>query len=150
MKEHNQPLEGFRWPHGLKRTKPREAVIAVLWESEKPLSARDIYGILEKNRVEKDGPPVWLSTVYRILEQLVEKDVVVKLTLLDQEMAVYELHQSSHRHYAVCVDCRKMVTIDNCPMERFEPQLEDDSFQVLGHRIEMYGYCKDCKQHHSK
>jgi Fur family ferric uptake transcriptional regulator len=34
--------------------------------------------------------------------------------------------------------------MDNCPMEKFTPRLDDGDFRVTGHKVEVYGYCKDC------
>jgi Fur family ferric uptake transcriptional regulator len=130
---------GNEWPDGMKKTKQREAVLAVLERAEKPLCAADI-----RARTEADGARVRLSTVYRILEILIKKGVAVKLSILGGETAVYELNRFRHRHYAVCVSCRKIVSMDNCPMERFVPKLEDGDFRVMGHNLEIYGYCKDC------
>ncbi|MDR2296539.1 MAG: transcriptional repressor, partial [Clostridiales Family XIII bacterium] len=90
------------------------------------------------------GAPVLLSTVYRILEIFVRKGMVVKLFTMADESALYEMNRFRHRHYALCVRCRKIVSMDNCPMERFIPKLADEEFRVTGHSLEVYGYCKDC------
>jgi Fur family ferric uptake transcriptional regulator len=126
-------------PAGMKKTKQREAVLAVLERAEGPLSAADICA-----RIEKDGASAWLSTVYRILELLVKKGVAVKLSVMAGERALYELNRFRHRHYAVCMRCRKIVSMENGPMERFVPRLADADFRVTGHNLEIYGYCKDC------
>lgn len=127
------------WPAGIKKTRQREAVLEVLERAEAPLSAMDIF-----ERIEKRETPVWLSTVYRILELFTEKGVATKTTVLDGNMAYYERDRHAHRHYAVCVDCRKIVAVSNCPMAEFEPEISDGGFRVMGHRVEMYGYCRDC------
>lgn len=127
------------WPAGVKRTKQRESVLDILENAAEPLSAMDIYARLEKDRV-----PIWLSTVYRVLELFTEKGIVVRTTVPGSDMAYYERNRHGHHHYAVCVDCHKIVAIDNCPMTDFKPRLSDDEFRVLGHRVEMYGYCRAC------
>jgi Fur family ferric uptake transcriptional regulator len=131
-------MAGIDWPEGIKRTKQRDAVLGVLENAEAPLPAMEICA-----RTEKSGEPVWLSTVYRILELFTEKGVVLKTTVLDGDMAFYELNRHGHHHYAVCVDCHKIVPIEGCPMGDYEPEPQS-GFRVLGHRVEMYGYCKDC------
>jgi Fur family ferric uptake transcriptional regulator len=127
------------WPAGIKRTKQREAVLAVLERAEGPLSAVDI-----RARAEKNGEEVWLSTVYRILETFTKKGTAVKLAMSTGDMAMYELNRSEHRHYAVCVSCGKIVSMDNCPMDRFIPEIADGEFRVTGHNLEVYGYCGYC------
>ena len=37
-----------------------------------------------------------------------------------------------------------MIPMENCPMESFIPKIKDKEFQVTGHNLEVYGYCKDC------
>jgi Fur family ferric uptake transcriptional regulator len=127
------------WPAGIRRTKQRESVLSVLERADGPLSAVDI-----RARTEADGEGVWLSTVYRILETLVKKEIVIRFAMMSEDMAVYELNRFRHRHYAVCVVCRKIISVDNCPMDRFIPKLEDGAFRVTGHNLEIYGYCGDC------
>lgn len=128
------------WPAGIKRTRQRESVLSILENSEKPLSAADIYSEMEKN-----GETAWMSTVYRVLELFVKHDMVIKTNVMNHEMAVYELNRFEHKHYAVCINCHKMISMDNCPMDKFIPELEDDGFRVMGHNLEIFGYCKDCK-----
>jgi len=127
------------WPAGIKKTRQRESVLAVLEQAEKPLSAMDIC-----SQIEKNGESAWLSTVYRILELFVKKGVVVRISVLNSEMAVYELNRFQHKHYAVCLSCRRIITMDNCPMEKFIPKIRDSDFHVLGHNLEIYGYCGNC------
>lgn len=128
------------WPDGLKKTKQRQCVLSVLENAEVPLSAVDIY-----NKIESSGSSVWLSTIYRILDLFVKKDLVIKNTVLDNEMSVYELNKYQHKHYAICLGCKKVIPMKNCPMDMFVPNLEDKEFKIMGHKIELYGYCKDCK-----
>ncbi len=129
------------WPAGIKKTKQRASVFSVLERSDSPLSAMEICKL-----TEQEDCPVWLSTVYRIMELFVKENVVLKTTISDSELALYELNRNQHRHYAICLNCHKVVEMDNCPMEKFIPKLADNDFEVLGHKLEMYGYCKDCKE----
>lgn len=128
------------WPAGIKRTRQREKVLRILKSSGKPLSAADI-----SFQMEKSGDGAWLSTVYRILELYVNKGIVIKTNMVNNEMALYELNRYQHKHYAVCINCHKIITMDNCPMEKFIPKLEDEDFYVTGHNLEIFGFCKDCR-----
>jgi Fur family ferric uptake transcriptional regulator len=127
-------------PDGMKRTKQREIVFSVLAEADRPLSAAEIC-----SRTQAEGTPVWLSTVYRILEIFVKEHVAEKIAVTASDMAFYGLSDRSHRHYAVCISCRRIISMDNCPMEQFLPSIQDENFRVTGHNLEIYGYCGDCK-----
>jgi len=127
-----------KFPAGIKKTRQREGVLSVLEKAKAPLGASDIY-----EKLKGGGETIWLSTVYRILEHFVQKDVVMKINVLDHEMAVYALSSDRHKHYAVCMNCHKIIAIDNCPMENFPLKMEEE-FKILGHNLEVYGFCKDC------
>ena len=129
----------FVWPAGIKKTKQRKLVLSVLESSAFPLSAMDIF-----KHIEKEDSTFWLSTVYRVLEFFVKEGLAVKTTVMNDSMALYSLNQNRHMHYAICVNCHKVIEMDNCPLEEFMPQLSDKSFHILGHKVEMYGYCRDC------
>lgn len=129
------------WPVGVKRTRQRESVLSILERSKKPLSAMDICA-----QMDMGGDSAWLSTVYRILELFVKKGVALKTNIMNSEMAVYELNRFQHKHYAVCMGCQKIITMDNCPLETFIPKLDDQEFHVMGHNLEIFGFCKDCNQ----
>ena len=127
------------WPAGIKKTKQRKCVFSVLERAQVPLSAPEIY-----SQVLSEDASVWLSTVYRILDYFLGEGLVVKTSVMDSGMAFYTLNRNKHSHYAVCVNCHKVVELVNCPMEKFVPEIAESDFHVLGHRVEMYGYCKDC------
>jgi len=128
------------WPAGIKRTRQRESVLSVLENSEKPLTVADIC-----SKMEKGGDGTWMSTVYRILGIFEKKGLVIKTNMMNNEMAMYELNRFQHKHYAVCTSCHKIISMDNCPMEKFIPKFEDEGFYVTGHNLEVFGFCKDCR-----
>ena len=129
------------WPSGLKKTKQRLAIKEVLESAERPLSAIEIAA-----RIGEDSGTAWLSTVYRALEMFEKENIVMKISLMAEGMALYVINHFEHKHYAVCVSCHKVTEMENCPMEAFDPQLADENFQILGHKLEMYGYCRICQK----
>jgi len=127
------------WPQGLKRTKSREAVMAALEKETLPVTALYLF---EKLQTGKE--PVWLSTVYRVLESFVERNAVLKIMPTDSTMAVYQWNRHEHTHYAVCVDCHSMVPVKDCPFEYVAPPVTGGDFHIVGHNLEIYGYCDKC------
>lgn len=127
------------WPSGIKRTKPRESMLTVLRNAEKPLSSIEIF-----TEIQKDIKTVALSTIYRSLELFVKKGTVTKFAIMNNEVAVYEFNRSQHNHYAVCLGCREIFPLKYCPLEKVLPEMVDDGFNIKGHNLEVYGYCKEC------
>lgn len=117
---------------GIKRTDQRELMLEVLRDSKRPLTAEDIF---------KKTEGVSLATVYRTLDLFAEKGLIEQHTFKDSEKKFYELSGNAHRHYAVCLGCRQMEYVNVCPVH----DLHIEDFEITGHRLEIYGYCKDCR-----
>lgn len=132
----------MKWPKGLKKTQPRQLVLSILERAKKPLSALDVH-----KQIEDRGEKVWLSTVYRVLDIFEENQMIIKNPITSDEVAVYILNRDKHEHFAQCVSCNRMFTIENCPLDNFHPRIDDESFEIINHRIEIFGYCNKCKQH---
>lgn len=141
LPENESSINELLAKEGVKRTKHRKAILEILEGSETPLTADEIFLTLKEKHTS-----IWLSTVYRTLEILTEKDVVLKSTSMGEDKARYELKHDEHRHRFVCVGCHKMIPLLDCPLEDFEKKLKDKmDFDVTGHNLEIYGYCHDCK-----
>ena len=140
-------MEQNKWPEGIKWTKQRKDIYEILKKAEKPLSAHDIYQeILKMSDVDASGFAI--STVYRSLTIFEEKGLIEKNVLIGSDTAVYELVDGDHKHYAVCLSCHKLVPLKHCPFEHVahdSMESEDGNFVVTGHKLELYGYCKECK-----
>lgn len=131
-------------PEGYKTTKQRKAIIQLLEEHITPLHAEEIF-----LKLKEKGINLSLSTVYRNLDMLQKQGLVVKAYMLNEDKARFGL--ASKKNYLVCQNCKKIVIIDNCPFEKFKEELiEVHGFDILGHSIEVYGICPECKEKLSK
>lgn len=127
---------------GLKNTKHRNAILEVIENSNQPISAEQIFLELKEKK-----NTINLSSVYRTLEVLVSRDIVIKTNITGDNRATYELNRLEHKHHLICSGCKKMFSIDGCPVEEYEKQLrEKTGFDITGHKLEIYGFCKECKQ----
>lgn len=135
-------MERWEYPAGLKWTRQRKDVYQVLWEAREPLSAVQIYRRLEES-AGASGYAV--STIYRILAVFEEQGLLTKSSWMGDDTLLYELDRGGHTHYALCLGCRKRVPLMNCPFEHMHPNLPQGDFEVTGHKLELYGYCKDCR-----
>lgn len=130
------------YPEGIKWTRQRKDVYHVLSEAKEPLSAVQIYNRIEQNKEENYA----VSTVYRILSAFEEKGYVTKTTWLGDGTVLYELNTGGHTHYAICLNCHKKVALEACPFEHLHFHDSPEDFQITGHKLELYGYCKDCNK----
>jgi Fe2+ or Zn2+ uptake regulation protein len=132
--------------NGYKVTNQRKAIIEVLLENRDHfLSAQDIY---IKSR--EKYPDTNFSTVYRNLD-ILESTGILHNTKINGDVCMYEIVCSdTHHHHIICTRCGKTETIDFCPFEEINRRLEGDSFTLTGHKFELYGYCRDCRDGKNK
>ncbi len=140
-----QKMEEFQLPEGMKKTKQRMDVYSILMNASEPLTAIDIYERISK----RDGGCGYaVSTIYRVLAAFEEKGYVEKTTMMGEDMAVYEWKNGTeHKHYAICLSCHTKVPLKKCPFQRMMKldKTQEDDFEITGHKIELYGYCKKCQ-----
>ena len=139
------------FPGGLKWTKQRKRVYQILKDATEPLSAAQVYARMDAWEQEKYA----VSTIYRILAAFEENGLVDKTTWMGEGTVVYELKHPGHVHYAVCLECHKRIPLEHCPLHMSASHLhpadgkqedETDGFTVVSHKIELYGYCKECQK----
>ncbi len=134
-------MEDILLKKGLKQTKSRLLILDILDKADKPLTAEEIYRLIQN---EEDS--INLSTVYRTLEVFLNKNIVQIPLMKDGNKASYILNRDEHHHYLVCDKCHKMIKIDFCPFAEFEKQIEQlTSFTILKHKLELFGICPNCQ-----
>ncbi|WP_069998322.1 Fur family transcriptional regulator [Cellulosilyticum sp. I15G10I2] len=137
----DKPHKDFLASHGIKSTSQRNLVLDLLHETDHPVSAETIYF-----RASEVHPSVNLSTIYRILELFVSKDIVIKNMLSDSKKTIYELNTNTHKHYMVCLKCKRIFPLENCPCSLIEKTVSEHSdFEIMDHKLEIMGYCSNCK-----
>lgn len=128
--------------HGIKYSKQREKLLSLLKEAENPLTIGDL-----ANEV-KD---IDLSTIYRNLDMMVEKGLLIKTNHMEQNKTTYDYNRHDHRHYLICRECQRIDVLDGCPIHDYEHEVEHTShYEITGHRLELYGVCPDCQKSHEK
>jgi len=130
---------------GIKNTKKRNLILEVLENSSTPITAEQIFLKLKEN-----NNSIWISTIYRTLEMLMKKGIVTKTVMPGESKALFELDRMQHKHHIICMECNKMMPVDDCPLKEYEKNLmKKTDFDVISHRLEIYGYCPSCKKKHS-
>ncbi|MCI1820871.1 MAG: transcriptional repressor [Megasphaera sp.] len=128
--------------HGIKSTRPRNLVWEILLTHDGILSAEEIY-----QTVVQQGETVNFSTIYRVLELFVEKGLVEKSFFPGTQKNVFSVCHVGHTHHLICLRCHKTVDISPCPLSDLEKQIAAKTdFQIVGHHLEIYGYCPECRK----
>ena len=123
----------------LKVTKNRKIILENLNNQESPISAEELFDKLNKES------EIDLSTIYRNLNILEEKNILLKTSNLDG-LNYYQLNDDDHKHFITCNKCHKKFVIENCPVHDLEDMIEKETgFIIKGHNFEFTGLCPDCQ-----
>ncbi len=126
--------------NSLKSTRHRIEILKNLEQNDQPIAAEQVYFELREK-----GISINISSVYRILEALVTRNLVLKSSIGEDNRALFELNRMTHKHRLICVGCKKMFSIEGCPLMGYEKMLQESiGFEVTGHKLEIYGYCRNC------
>ena len=124
---------------GVRSTRQRSAISALLDEIEEFRSAQDLHDELRRR-----GEGIGLTTVYRTLQSLAEAGTVDVLRT-DSGESVYRRCSSGHHHHLVCRACGFTVEVDGPAVERWSHEVaEDNGFVDVSHTVEIFGVCGDC------
>lgn len=117
----------------LKATPARLNLLEYLDQSNKPVSIEQLQEKLSS---------VNLSTLYRSLNALSEKNIIEKSVINNQPF--YQLKK--HQHYIICKNCHKLEPLPLCPLNANLKNLlsEKTGFEMTEHKLELYGFCKKC------
>jgi len=122
----------------LKNTKGREVVLEVIKKSSMPISAEDVYNLVNKKI------SINLSTVYRTLSTLSQKGVLISNIMFDKK-TYYQINNLAHKHILVCEVCHSQTPIKDCPLHHLEDKIaEETGFVIKGHNLEIIGICSKC------
>lgn len=139
---HRDCHKDFFHEYDLKNTPARDLVLHTL-EKHHPLTLDQLYQLVSK---KNQGKNISHSTVFRIIEQFLKKDIVEKLILETETTPLYQLKDKHHHHQLVCTNCKKIVLIEDCPLQDFENKMaKQHQFALHHHQFTLYGLCSDCQ-----
>ena len=128
-------------------TTQRQSIYEEVLRKKGHFTAEDIYNTLLKKEINAG-----LSTVYRTLQLLVDKNILTQLPT-DDDTALYECTDGSlHGHHHVhCIKCGKTIELYIDKLDELENHIrEDHGFEILGHTVIFNGICPQCQNSNTK
>lgn len=125
---------------GQRYTEQRAAVFRYLRGTDSHPTADEVF-----LHVREEVPGISLATVYKGLETLVGCGLATKLTYGDGS-ARYDGRTDEH-HHVRCIACGSVSDLPGRADDREVARLaaSADRFKVTGYRLELTGYCADCR-----
>ena len=136
-------LTDYMSRHGLRSTEQRRVVTEQFFASDGHLSIEDL---LEKVRVEEPG--IGYATVYRTLKLLKDCGLAFERHFGDGVSRYEVAWEDEHHDHLICIECQKIVEFEDEGIERLQHEVaERHGFELVRHKLELYGVCADCRKH---
>jgi Fur family ferric uptake transcriptional regulator len=128
---------------GYKLTHARLTILKVLEDGEHHLTSHEIL-----DRVTALDPDIGRASVFRALE-LFTQLWLIRPTIIDSSMTPsYVLLPGGHHHHIICTQCSRVIEFEDCGLKDLERTLEQKlGVKLMGHLLEFYGLCADCRRH---
>lgn len=124
----------------LKLTDQRKIILDAFLNIETHVTAEELYDIIKQT-----NPEVGVATVYRTLKILCESGLANEVEFSDQVTRYEHLFDHQHHDHLICIKCGKYAEVCDPEIEELQQKLaQRNKFQVLRHRMELYGICENC------
>jgi Fe2+ or Zn2+ uptake regulation protein len=121
---------------GFKITSPRNQVVASVAAREDNFTAEELASELDS---------IGRATVYRTLKLLLDQGLVCRIVMGDGSVSYRAAHKA-HHHHIVCVSCGATEDVRMNDVEDVLAGVRNATeYDIVGHRIEVYGICPRCR-----
>lgn len=130
--------------HGYRFTGPRERVLKILAEENRPLGAYDILKKLS-NEIDRPNPP----TVYRAIQFWHQEGFIHCIDSLKSYVACSSGHHIGQTQFLICNQCDFVKELDS--LIDFTPvtnSAKSIHFSIINCTIEIKGLCTNCASPH--
>jgi Fur family ferric uptake transcriptional regulator len=132
----------FLLTRGLKSTQQREQILEEFLRAGSHLSTEDLY-----LRLRKKNPRIGYATVHRTLKLFAECGIAEQRHFGDGQARYEASDQDEHHDHLICVTCGRIVEFEDPRIEQLQVEVAaDHGFSIERHRLELYGFCSDCRQ----
>jgi Fur family ferric uptake transcriptional regulator len=116
-------------------------VFEVFQSTEEHLTLEEIASRLRENGIDIDE-----DTLKHYMSKIVDLGFAAKKEFQDQPVKYEHRHLGLHHDHILCVRCKKIVEFEDQELEQLQEAIAQRyGFQILNHRMELYGVCKDCR-----
>jgi Fur family ferric uptake transcriptional regulator len=135
-----QRFADFLARSGLKTTRQRDRIVRAFFDAGRHVSAEELY-----HRIRTEDPGIGLVTVYRTLKLLREAGLATGRQFGDAYMR-FDPNPADRPHdHLICTRCGKIQEFADANLHALREKVaRSRGFTVTEHRLELYGFCRDC------
>lgn len=127
---------------GLRNTPEREEVIVEIFATQDHFDVDELY-----LRLRNTGSRVSKASIYRNIPLIMECGLIKEVWHEDGHMHYEPVYGQNHHCHLRCLQCGKIIEFVENDLKDMEKRLaKKHSFEILDHRLDMVGYCSECRQ----
>ena len=127
----------------LKYTAERRTILKKLFSIHDHFEADELYLKLR----QKSDYRISRATVYRTLPLLEESGLIRKVAFVDKHAQYENAYAQKHHEHLICIKCGKIIDFYRKSLEdALDDIARENEFEPVAHKLEITGYCKDCKK----
>lgn len=127
---------------GLRNTPEREEIISEIFSDHTHFDVDELY-----LRLRQKGSKVSKASIYRNIPLITECGLIKEVWLEDGHMHYEHIYGHGHHCHLRCLKCGKVIEFAEKAFEGLELHIsEENDFQVVDHRLDITGYCSDCRK----
>ena len=125
---------------GLKSTRQRDRIVHAFFDAGRHVSAEELY-----HRIRTEDASIGLVTVYRTLKLLQEAGLAKGRQFGDAYKRFDPSPADRPHDHLICTRCGKIQEFADASLHTLRERVaRSRGFTVTEHRLELYGFCRDC------
>ena len=135
-----QVLNSYLVEKGLNRTAQREVILREFLAQESHVTVQELAELVR--RKHKD---LGHATVFRALKLFADAGLASVMDLGDGVLRYEHRFEHSHHDHIICRICGKAEEFYSPDIERLQEEIGlKHGFTLTGHRLDLFGTCRDC------
>ncbi len=135
-------LATFLRREGYKITPQRRAILKAVAGAHDHLTPAALY-----ERVQQAQPHIGLVTIYRTIQILEALGLICEMHAERTSRSYLLKRASEHHHHIICSSCGTVADVTHCGLDSLQQQLaKETGFEIDGHLLEFFGYCRHCQR----
>ncbi len=125
---------------GLKSTKQRYYIADTFFRTNTHISLDELF-----RKVRRKFPKIGFATVYRTMRLLTECGLAIERQFGDGQTRYENVPEDGHHDHIICIKCSRIEEFHNQKIEELQEETAKKlGFKVIRHKLELYGYCRNC------
>ncbi len=125
---------------GLKSTKQRYYIADTFFRTNTHISLDELF-----RKVRRKFPKIGFATVYRTMRLLTECGLAIERQFGDGQTRYENVPKDGHHDHIICIKCSRIEEFHNQKIEELQEETAKKlGFKVIRHKLELYGYCRNC------